>query len=76
QPADGETLEGEQPSDEGALSEEETAAATPEGDMGGLENAVLDDAFAPEEAEEEPQEPPTFAPMTSENLESLSVPES
>ena len=77
QPADGETLEGEQPSDEGALPEEENATAMPEGgDMGGLENAVLDDAFAPEEAEEEPQEPPTFAPMTSENLESLSVPES
>ncbi len=62
--------------EEGALPEGDNAAETPEGDMGGLENAVLDDAFAPEETEEEPAEPPTFAPMTSENLESLSVPES
>ena len=68
--------EAEAAPEEGALPEDETAAETPEGDMGGLENAVLDDAFAPEEAEEESAEPPTFAPMTSENLESLSVPES
>lgn len=79
QPAPSEPLEEEQPSDEGALPEEENAAETSEGDMGdmgGLENAVLDDAFASGETEEEPEEPPTFAPMTSENLESLSVPES
>jgi hypothetical protein len=76
QPAPGEPLEEEQLSDEGALPEEENAAETSEGDMGGLENAVLDDAFASGETEEEPEEPPTFAPMTSENLESLSVPES
>jgi hypothetical protein len=44
--------------------------------MDGIESAVLDDAFSSEEAEEEvPEEPPVFAPMTADNLESLSVPE-
>jgi hypothetical protein len=50
------------------------AAAASEGDIGGLENAVLDDAFSSAEAEGEPEEPPTFAPMTADNLETLSVP--
>lgn len=53
--------------DEGAVSD---------ADIGGLEDAVLDDAFSSGEAEEESTEPPTFAPMTADNLESLSVPES
>ena len=63
-------------SEAGTSPEAANADKTSEGDMEGLENAVLDDAFAPEETEEEPEEPPTFAPMTSENLENLSVPES
>lgn len=53
-------------------SDEETASG---GDIGGLENAVLDDAFSSAEAEEAPEEPPTFAPMTADNLESVNVPE-
>lgn len=53
-------------------SDEEPASG---GDIDGLENAVLDDAFSSPEAEEEPEEPPTFAPMTADNLESVSVPE-
>ena len=60
------------------LPQEQTEVAQePDGDMGGIENAVLDDAFSSEETEEEEkEEPPSFAPMTAENLESLSVPES
>ncbi len=75
-----------QPGTEGpkaeAGQEEEPGQETPEGEkpadeeMDGLENAVLDDAFASEETEEEEnQEPPSFSPMTADNLESLSVPE-
>ena len=60
-----ETAEEAQPSDEAVASD---------GDIGGLENAVLDDAFSSVEAEGEPEEPPTFAPMTADNLETLSVP--
>ncbi len=59
-------MEESQPTDETAASGE---------DIDGLENAVLDDAFSSEEAEGEPEEPPTFAPMTADNLESISVPE-
>lgn len=61
-----EVTEEAQPTDEAAASGE---------DIGGLENAVLDDAFSSAETEGEPEEPPTFAPMTADNLESLSVPE-
>ena len=61
-----EVTEEAQPTDEAAASSE---------DIGGLENAVLDDAFSSAETEGEPEEPPTFAPMTADNLESLSVPE-
>ena len=57
-------------------SEESAEGAAMGEDMNGLENAVLDDAFSSGEAEEETAEPPTFAPMTADNLESLSVPES
>lgn len=67
--ADAET----QPLEAGQAAEGDEA---PKEDMGGLEDAVLDDAFSSGETEEEPSEPPTFAPMTAENLESLSVPES
>lgn len=64
----------EQDIDESQVQDE--GATSNSGDMEGLENAVLDDAFSSGEAEEEPAEPPTFAPMTADNLESLSVPES
>lgn len=53
-------------------TEEETASGE---DIDGLENAVLDDAFSSAESEGEPEEPPMFAPMTADNLESISVPE-
>ena len=61
----------------GATEEDEPtdAAVASDADIGGLENAVLDDAFSSAEAEGEPEEPPTFAPMTAGNLESISVPE-
>ena len=72
---------GEQ-ADNGAASSEtdgqagEAPGEEPPGeDMDGLENAVLDDAFASGETGEENAEPPTFAPMTADTLETLRVPE-
>ena len=58
--------------------QEKTEEEQPPGEEAeGIENAVLDDAFSSGEAgEEENEEPPSFTPMTAENLESLSVPES
>lgn len=61
-----EVTEEAQPTDAEAVSGE---------DIGRLEDAVLDDAFSSAEAEGEPEEPPTFAPMTADNLESISVPD-
>lgn len=62
---------------EDEAQEQTETVQEPNADMGGIENAVLDDAFSSEETgEEEKEEPPSFAPMTAENLESLSVPES
>lgn len=77
--SDGETRQ-EAPAgqeDQAELPQEQTEEAQSSGeDMDGIESAVLDDAFSSEEAEEEvPEEPPVFAPMTADNLESLSVPE-
>lgn len=70
----GVSTEGEVPeSTEEAHSADEAAASG--ADIDGLENAVLDDAFSSGETEETPEAPPTFAPMTTENLENLSVPE-
>ena len=57
-------------------SQENSEAEERQEDMGGLENVVLDDAFSSEGADgEENEEPPTFAPMTADNLETLNVPE-
>jgi len=61
--------------EEGPQEQTEETQTSGEG-MDGIENAVLDDAFSPEETEEEEkEEPPVFAPMTADNLESLEVPE-
>ncbi|MBR5910114.1 MAG: hypothetical protein IKZ66_09115 [Schwartzia sp.] len=68
------SAEGEVP--EAAEEAQPTDAEAASGeDIGELENAVLDDAFSSVEAEGEPEEPPTFAPMTADNLESISVPD-
>ena len=76
----GNPTEGEASAEGDDLSATEETQPTDEepasgGDIDGLENAVLDDAFSSADAEGEPEEPPTFAPMTADNLESLSVPE-
>lgn len=61
--------DGEAPPAEDTQSLEDEAASGD--DVDSLENAVLDDAFSSAETEE----PPTFSPMTADNLETLSVPE-
>lgn len=62
--------------EEESPQEQTEETQTPGESMDGIENAVLDDAFSSEETEEaEKEEPPVFAPMTAENLESLDVPE-
>ena len=68
------SAEEEPPAAEGE-AEPTGEASGSDGEMDSLENAVLDDAFSSAETEGEPEEPPTFAPMTAEKLESISVPE-
>ncbi len=81
---DGEAAPGVPAPEETPVPGEETAAADSAAaiDMGGLENAVLDDAFSSGESDaeasegpEEPEEPPSFSPMTADKLETVSVPE-
>ena len=74
-PSEGDVLaEGETPQAAEDVQSADDAAASG-GDIDGLENAVLDDAFSSSETDEEKEEPPAFAPMTADNLESVSVPE-